>query len=228
VSALNIVLRIGGSVIASPLNPWLILEYSKILDRLSLEGFKVLAVTGGGGLARMFIDGAKAMKMSQESQDRVAIQASRVVAQLLAEALKPTAPVMIPGRISEASKLLKKYNVVVMGGIKPGMTTDTVAVLAAVKLGFDMLIKATDRDGIYNKDPSKHFDASKIDNLSFEELKNMFGRIRYKAGLKTIIDPKAAKLIAKHKIKTIVLNGFKPDNIELAVKGVKIGTLIYG
>lgn len=225
---MNVVLKIGGSVVASPLNPQLILEYSRVLGRISMEGFKVLVVTGGGGLARMLIDCAKAMNMPQESQDRVAIQASRVIAQLLAEALKPTTPIIIPRRISEASKLLKKYDVVVMGGIRPGITTDTVAALAAVKLGFDMLIKATDRDGIYDKDPSKHPDASKIDSLSFKELENMFGHIRYEAGLKTIIDPKAARLIARHKIKTIVLNGFKPDNIELAIKGVKIGTLIYG
>ncbi len=225
---MNIVLKIGGSVVASPLNPQLILEYSKVLERISMEGFKVLVVTGGGGLARMLIDCAKAISMTQESQDRVAIQASRVIAQLLAEALKPTTPTIIPRRISEASKLLKRYNIVVMGGIRPGITTDTVAALATVKLGFDTLIKATDRDGIYNKDPSKYPDASKIDSLSFGELENMFGRIRYKAGLRTIIDPKAARLIARHKIKTIVLNGFKPDNIELAIRGVKIGTLIYG
>ncbi|MBS7611322.1 UMP kinase [Candidatus Bathyarchaeota archaeon] len=225
---MNIVLRIGGSVIASPLNPWLILEYSKILEKLSLKGFKLLIVTGGGEFARILIENAKIMNMSQESQDRVAIQASRVVAQLLAEALKPTASVTIPRRIGEASKLLKKHNIVVMGGIKPGMTTDTVAVSATVKLGFDVLIKATNRDGIYDKDPSRYPDASKLDSLNFKELKDMFGRIHYEAGLKTIIDPKAARLIAKHRVKTIVLNGFKPENIELAIKGVKIGTLIYG
>lgn len=223
---MKIVLRIGGSVIASPLNPLLILEYSKILDKLSKNGFKLLVVTGGGELARILIENAKIMRMSQESQDRVAIQTSRVIAQLLAEALRPTTPLTIPKGIGEASKLLKKHSIVVMGGIKPGMTTDTVAVLAAIKLGFNLLIKATNRDGIYNKDPSRYPDAIKIDNLSFKELKNMFGRVHYEAGLKTIIDPKAARLIANHKIKTIVLNGFKPENIELAVKGVKIGTLI--
>lgn len=225
---MNIVLRIGGSVIASPLNPRLILEYSKILRRLSLNGFKLLVITGGGDLARIFIENAKTMNMLQESQDRVAIQVSRVIAQLLAEALKPVAPVTIPRRIGEASKLLKKHNIVVMGGIKPGMTTDTVAVFATVKLDFDVLIKATNRDGIYDRDPSRYPDASKFDSLNFKELKDMFGRIRYEAGLKTIIDPKAARLIAKHRVKTIVLNGFIPENIELAVKGVKIGTLIYG
>ncbi|MEM1570395.1 MAG: UMP kinase [Candidatus Bathyarchaeia archaeon] len=223
---MKIVLRIGGSVIASPLNPLLILEYSKILGKLSQNGFKLLVVTGGGELARILIENAKMMNMSQESQDRIAIQASRVIAQLLAEALRPTTPVTIPKRIGEVSKLFKKHSIVVMGGIKPGMTTDTVAVLAAIKLGFNLLIKATNRDGIYNKDPSRYPDAFKIDNLSFKELKNMFGRVHYEAGLKTIIDPKAARLIARHKIKTIVLNGFKPENIELAVKGVKIGTLI--
>ncbi|MEM2848824.1 MAG: UMP kinase [Candidatus Bathyarchaeia archaeon] len=221
-------LRIGGSVIASPLNPQLILEYSKILKKLSLNGFKLLVITGGGDLARILIENAKTMNMPQESQDRVAIQVSRVIAQLLAEALKPTAPVIIPRRIGEASKLLKKHNIVVMGGIKPGMTTDTVAVFATVKLGFDILIKATNRDGIYDRDPSRYPDAYKFDCLNFKELKDMFGHVRYEAGLKTIIDPRAARLIAKHRVKTIVLNGFKPENIELAVKGVKIGTLIYG
>lgn len=225
---MKIVLRIGGSVIASPLNPRLILEYSKVLEKLSLEGFKILVVTGGGELARTLIEKAKEMNMSRESQDRVAIQASRAVAQLLAEALKPTAPITIPRRIGELSKMFKKYSIIVMGGIRPGMTTDTVAVLAAIKLGFDILVKATNRDGIYDKDPSLYPNASKIESLNFRELEKMFGHIHYEAGLKTIIDPKAARLIAKHRIKTIVLNGFKPENIILALKGAKIGTLIYG
>ncbi|MCD6444372.1 UMP kinase [Candidatus Bathyarchaeota archaeon] len=224
----DFVLRIGGSVLASPINPRLITEYSKVLKRLASEDFKILVVTGGGELARRLIEYARSMNMPVDSQDRVAIQASRVVAQLLAEALKPVAPSEVPYRIGRLPRLFERFKVVVMGGLRPGMTTDTVAVLAALKLGFSLLIKATDRDGVYDKDPSVHPDASKIDSMDFDRLMEMFGRIRYKAGLKSIIDPKAARLIARHRIKTVVLNGFKPENVELAVKGRKVGTTIYG
>lgn len=224
----DFVLKIGGSVLASPINLQLITEYSKVLKKLASEGFKVLVVTGGGELARRLIEYARSMEMPVDSQDRVAIQASRVVAQLLAESLKPVAPSEIPLKIARLPRLFDRFRVVVMGGLRPGMTTDTVAVLAALKLGFPLFVKATDKDGIYDKDPSIYPDASMIDSMSFDRLMDMFGKIRYKAGLKSIIDPKAARMIARHRLKTVVLNGFKPENVELAVKGHKIGTVVCG
>ncbi|OYT45968.1 hypothetical protein B6U84_01360 [Candidatus Bathyarchaeota archaeon ex4484_40] len=50
------------------------------------------------------------------------------------------------------------------------MTTDTVAALLASKIKADMIVKATDQEGIYTKDPKKHPDAEKLDELTFNEL----------------------------------------------------------
>ena len=59
---------------------------------------------------------------------------------------------------------------VVMGGLKPGITTDAVAALVAERLNADLLVKGTDQEGVYDKDPRKHTDAVKLDHLTFEDL----------------------------------------------------------
>ncbi len=56
-----------------------------------------------------------------------------------------------------------------MGGLKPGITTDTVATLVAERIKADLLVKGTDQNGVYNKDPRKYPDAIKLDHLTFEE-----------------------------------------------------------
>ncbi|HIJ08942.1 TPA: UMP kinase, partial [Candidatus Bathyarchaeota archaeon] len=48
-----------------------------------------------------------------------------------------------------------------MGGLRPGITTDAVASLVAEHIKADLLVKGTDQDGVYDKDPRKHVDAIK-------------------------------------------------------------------
>ena len=90
----------------------------------------------------------------------------------------------------------------------------------------DLLVKGTDQDGIYNKDPRKHTDAVKIDCLSFDDLRNVLSENKHKAGIKQIIDPEAIKILKRQKAKLVVVNGFEPDNILAAVKGETIGTMV--
>jgi uridylate kinase len=86
---------------------------------------------------------------------------------------------------------LKGGKIAVLGGLKPGMTTDAMAVIVAERINADMLIKATDQEGVYNKDPKKHPDAVKLDHLTFEELPKVLAENRHKAGLHQILDPEA-------------------------------------
>jgi len=224
--AMKLVIRFGGSVIASPLNPKLIGEYAELLKKLKDEGYNVVAVTGGGEIARQFIEAAKSLGLREAVQDELAIKASRLVAELLQKKLGGEACQKIPVSVEEAENCLKEGKIVIMGGLKPGMTTDTVAALVAKAIKADMLVKATDQEGIYTKDPKKYKDARLLRKVKIEDLEKIFEENRHKAGIHQILDPEAIKILKELKLKVVVVNGFKPENVELAVKGEAVGTLL--
>jgi uridylate kinase len=128
--------------------------------------------------------------------------------------------------LDDAAECLSEGKIVVMGGLKPGITTDAVAALVAERLSADLLVKGTDQDGVYNKDPRKHADAVKLGRLSYDDLPKIFEESVHKAGIHQIIDPEAIKVLRRHKVKLIVVNGFKPENVLAAVSGKKVGTSI--
>jgi uridylate kinase len=223
---MKVVIRIGGSVIASPVNPKLISDYVEILEKLKSEGHDVAVVVGGGALAREFIKTAKTLGLEEKDQDDVAISVSRIFAQLFTKKLGKFGCGKVILTVEEAAKCLSKGKIAVLGGLKPGMTTDTVAALVAEKIGADVLIKATDQEGIYTKDPRKHADAVKLDYLSFESLSKVLAEGKHRAGIHQVLDPKSVKILKTIRVKVFVINGYRPENILLVVKGEKVGTVI--
>ena len=223
---MRVTVRIGGSVVASPLNPRLIDGYASTIRVLRQAGHELAVVVGGGSISREFIKAAQEVGLNEEAQDEVAISISRVIAQMLAIRIGGLEWKRIPTTLEEAVETLRERGVVVMGGLKPGMTTDTVAALLASKIKANMIVKATDQEGIYTKDPKKHPDAEKLDELTFNELIEHLESKRHKAGIHQIIDPEAVKILRKSRIKTVVVNGFDPENIIRALEGEKIGTVI--
>jgi len=223
---MRLVLRIGGSVIASPVNPLLINQYTELLKKLKAQGHEVVVVVGGGTLAREFIKTAKELGLEEKEQDEMAISVSRLFAHLFLKKLGNLGCSAVPLTVEDAVECLRNGKIAVMGGLKPGMTTDAVAALIAEKAAANLLIKATDQEGVYDKDPRKHAEAIKLEHLRLKDLTNVLAENKHKAGLHQIIDPEAAKILQNKKIKVVVLNGFKPENVLLAVKGEKVGTLI--
>ncbi len=223
---MKLVIKIGGSVIASPPNSKLINRYAELLRSLKDQGYEFIVVVGGGSPAREFIKLAEKIGLNEGEQDEVAISVSRLFAQLLSLKIGGPKWKNVPTSIVEAVRKLEKNGMAVMGGLKPGMTTDTVAALIASRIKADLIVKATDQDGIYTKDPRKHPDAEKIGELSFDQLFQLLHEPKHKAGIHQILDPEAVRILRKEKIKTIVLNGFKPENIFVAIRDEKIGTRI--
>jgi uridylate kinase len=113
-----------------------------------------------------------------------------------------------------------------MGGLKPGMTTDTVAALIVKKVKADLLVKASDQDGVYDKDPRRYSDAVRFDHLSFETLSLVFTKDKHEAGIHQILDPEAIRVLRSRKAKVVVVNGFRPENVLMAVDGKRVGTWI--
>ncbi len=223
---MRVVLRIGGSVVASPIDSKLIGEYADLLKRLREQGYEMAVVIGGGAFARELIKTAKDLGLNEKDQDEIAISASRILALLFSKKLEKTGCGLVPVTIEDAAECLGKGRIPVMGGLRPGMTTDTVAALVAESVKANLLVKATDQEGVYNKDPRKHPDAVKLDHLSIADLPRIFTEDKHKAGIHQIIDPEAVKVLERSKTRVAVVNGHTPQNLLAAIKGEKIGTLI--
>ena len=114
---------------------------------------------------------------------------------------------------------LEKNRVVIFGSGtgNPFFTTDSAAVLRAVEINADVILKGTRVDGIYNLDPEKNKEAIKFDSLSFDEV--------LKKGLK-VMDTTAFTLSQENKLPIIVFDINTPGNLNNIVEGKKIGTRI--
>jgi len=223
---MRIVLRIGGSVVASPVNTELLRKYADIVRKLKKENHEIAVVVGGGSLAREFISLAKKLELDVQTQDEIAISVSRLFAQLFLETLGNLACKKVAVTLKDVTMFMRDGKIVVMGGLKPGITTDAVAALVAEHVNSRLLVKGTDQEGIYTKDPRKHSDAVKLDNLSFDDLQSVFSESHHKAGMHQIVDPEAIKILKRKRVKLVVVNGFKPKNILLAVQGKRVGTVV--
>ena len=223
---MKVVVRVGGSVVGSPLNSLLIAKYVDLLKELKQQGHEVVAVVGGGSLAREFIKAAADLGLDETRRDWTAIHVSRLFAQLFMLSLGEIGCGSVPVSVDEAQACLDTGKVVVFGGLRPGMTTDSVAALIGERIQADLLVKGSNVDGIYSKDPKKYSDAKKLDALRFEDLGKLFEADSHRAGINQIIDPEAVKILQRCKIKTVVVNGYDAENVLAAVKGKQVGTVI--
>jgi uridylate kinase len=223
---MRIVVRIGGSVVANPINTELMGKYADIIKQIKAEGHEVAVILGGGALARQFIGLAKELDLDVNAQDEVAISCSRLFAQLFLKRLGELGCSKVAVSLDDAEQCVREGKILVMGGLRPGITTDTVATLVAEQIKADLLLKGSDQNGVYNKDPRKYVDAVKLDRLTFDELTKVFDQNEHKAGIHQIIDPEAVKVLKRSHVKTIVVSGFKPENMLAALRGENVGTII--
>jgi uridylate kinase len=217
------VLRIGGSVLGSPPSAKVVNAYAEVIADLNFEGHSVAVVVGGGEISREYIRSAAAMGLSTYQQDTVAIHASRLNARLVAMKLGGVSSV--PTSIDGMLQRLARNRVAVMGGLKPGITTDTVAAIVAAKWRADILVKASDRNGIYTEDPRVNKKAKKLDRLTYEKMKQILGG-SHRPGIHSIVDPVAVDHLVESRVKLVVLNGADPKGVIKAIHGEKIGTVV--
>ena len=217
------VLRIGGSVLGSPPSAKVVNAYADVIADLNFEGHSVAVVVGGGEISREYIRSAATMGLSTYQQDTVAIHASRLNARLVAMKLGGVSSV--PTSIDGMLQRLARNRVAVMGGLKPGITTDTVAAIVAAKWRADILVKASDQNGIYTEDPRINKKAKRFDRLTYEKMKQILGG-SHRPGIHSIIDPVAVDQLVESRVKLVVLNGADPRGVIRAIHGEKIGTVV--
>jgi uridylate kinase len=113
-----------------------------------------------------------------------------------------------------------------MGGLTPGHSTNAVAAIAAETVGAELLINATDVDGVYSTDPEKDKNAKKLDEVTVAELTAILSRTEMRAGAYELMDPLALRIIARSKLTTVVVDGREPHNVADALRNEKVGTRI--
>lgn len=226
---MRVALKIGGSVLCPNGFPDMeyVRKFSKFLVELERKRNKIIVVTGGGGIARKYIESARVFTPSEDFLDRIGILGTRMNAMVLIASLGGRAYPRVVKNKDDLEHALGSNKIVVMGGTIPKQTTDAVTVAVAELLNADMIIIGTDVDGIYERDPKKYRGAKMFKNLSISDLKKIIKTKKYRAKPVAVIDPLAVKLLERSKIKTIVLNGRKIDNIRKAIEGGKFrGTTI--
>lgn len=217
------VLRIGGSVLGSPPSAKVVNGYADVISDLNYEGHSVAVVVGGGHISREYIRSASDMGLSSYQQDTVAIHASRLNARLVAMKLGGVSSV--PTSIDGMLQRLARNRVAVMGGLRPGITTDTVAAIVAQRWRADIMVKASDQNGIYTEDPRKNKRAKKLDKITYDRMKQILGG-SHSPGIHSIVDPVAVDQLTESRVRLVVLNGSDPKGVLKAIHGEKIGTVV--
>lgn len=219
------VLKLGGFAFDSELSGTKIGTYARVIKSFSGKN-QIAVVTGGGPFARKYIAAARELGASESVCDEIGIYVSRLNARLLIAGLESSAFPEVPERLEDLMTYVTSGLIVVMGGLQPGQSTNAAAALAAESLRADLLVNATDVDGVYNADPRKDPNAKKLDNVTPEELMRILSAGGVRAGEYELMDPVAIQIIRRSKIPVTIIDGRNPSNIEKALHGKHVGTKI--
>jgi uridylate kinase len=120
-----------------------------------------------------------------------------------------------------AMRHFEKGRVVILaaGTGNPFFTTDTAAALRALEIRAEAVLKATNVDGVYTRDPNKHKDAVRLDEVTYMDA------INQNLG---VMDLTAFTLCMENNLPIVVFNITERGNITRAALGEKIGTLVRG
>jgi uridylate kinase len=194
-------------------------------------GVQVGAVIGGGNIFRGLT--ASSQGMDRGTADYMGMLATVINSLALQDALEK---IDIPTRVLSAIEMraiaepyirrratrhLEKGRVVIFaaGTGNPYFTTDTAAALRAMEIGADAILKATKVDGVFEKDPMRHPEARKLDEVGYMEVLERDLRV---------LDATAVSLTKDYRIPIIIFNLRTKGNIKRVVMGERVGTLIRG
>lgn len=229
----RILLKLSGEALMGNLeygiDPERLKEYAKDIKEIIATGVQVAIVIGGGNIFRGVAGASKGMDRVQG--DHMGMLATVINGLALQGALEDQG---IPTRLQSAIKInevaepfikrravrhLEKGRVVIFGGGtgNPYFTTDSAAVLRAIEINADVILKGTRVDGIYSSDPEKNEDAVKFEFISFEDV--------LKKGLK-VMDTTAFTLSQENELPIIVFDMNTRGNLMKVISGENIGTKV--
>lgn len=229
----RILLKLSGEALMGSrqygIDPQRLGEYAEEIKEITEKGVEVAIVIGGGNIFRGVSGASNGMDRVQG--DHMGMLATVINGLALQSALEDAG---VPTRLQSAVHInqvaepfirrramrhLEKGRVVIFGGGtgNPYFTTDSAAVLRAIEIEADVILKGTRVDGIYDTDPEKDIKAIKFDHITFDDV--------IRRGLK-VMDTTAFTLSQENELPIIVFDMNKRGNLLKVVLGEKIGTKV--
>ncbi len=227
----RILLKVSGEVLAGKngrgVDPEMTLSVCSVVKEVAGLGVQVGIVVGGGNFWR----GRSSEGMDRTRADHIGMLATVMNSLILGDYLRQIGvdnrvmtSISIPSVAETYNKdaaveHLESGKVVIFGGGTgcPFFSTDTTAALRAAEIGAEIYFKASNVDGVYDKDPNKFDDAVRYEELTHSDV--------LAKGLK-VMDSTAASLCRDNGISILVFDLNDPQNVLRAVCGEKIGTIV--
>lgn len=229
----RILLKLSGEALMGDrqygIDPKRLADYAKEIKMVTEKGVQVAIVIGGGNIFRGLAGASKGMDRVQgDYMGMLATIINGLALQSACEAAGIQTRMQSAVHINElaepfirrrAIRHLEKGRVVIFGGGtgNPYFTTDSAAVLRAIEMEAEVILKGTRVDGIYTADPEKDKKATKFDFISFDDVLHK--------GLK-VMDTTAFTLSQENELPIIVFDMNKPGNLLKVVSGENIGTTV--
>tara|TARA_B100001741_G_scaffold67454_1_gene53686 strand:+ start:37 stop:741 length:705 start_codon:yes stop_codon:yes gene_type:complete len=228
----RILLKLSGEALVGDksggIDPEILIKYSNEIKKIYDKGVEIAIVIGGGNIYRGFNN---EYKIDRVQGDYMGMLATLINGLALQNTLEN---IGIPTRLQSAINVnkvaepyikrkalrhLDKKRIVIFsaGTGNPYFTTDSAAVLRAIEIEADVILKGTRVDGIYNEDPIKNSEAFKFEKITFKEA--------ISKGLK-IMDTTAFTLSHENKLPIIVFDMNQEDNLLKVLNGENVGTLV--
>jgi uridylate kinase len=207
------VIKFGGSLLfteGGTINSQKISKFCNIIKN-NKDYDSIVIVCGGGTVARQYIKAIRSFTDNEVLCDLIGIDISRINSRLIIAEMKGVAFPQVPTSFEELSLAVDSYNIIVMGGLQPGQSTTSVAVLVAEYLNAEKLVILTDVDGIYDKDPGLHKDAKLLENISYDALQKLIleasDKKQASAGEYRIFDAVSLQILKRSGINVLVMSG---------------------
>lgn len=212
------VVSLGGSVFFNEkLRAPEIAKFCEVLNELIKEGNQFVLVVGGGRVARVYQAGAKSMGANNFELDEVGIAVTRANALFFTYGIDNSWRGVLTDP-KEAERVLLLGKTPIFGGTIPGQTTDAVGAIIAELMGADF-INVSNVDGIYSADPAKEEHAKMYKELTHTKMVSLLKAQASKPGAHTFVDPHAAAILQRSKIRSYFISGNDVENFKSIVRG---------
>lgn len=224
----TIIIALGGSVIyprPGRINTSFLKKFKKLILKYLKKDFRFIIVAGGGKICRTYQKAAaKIIKLPDEDMDWLGIHATRLNAHLLRTIFRKEA---YPVILDDPHKPIKNnWKILIAAGWRPGWSTDYISVLLAKRFKVKEIIDAGNIPFVYDKDLLKYKNAIAIKRISWKNYRKLAGS-QWTPGLSVPIDPIAAKVAQKLKIRAFIIKATELKNLERLLAGQKFkGTII--
>ena len=229
----RVLLKLSGEALLGEksygVDPKRILAYSKEIKEIVDSGIELAIVIGGGNIFRGVYGASNGIdRVQADYMGMLATVINGLALQSSLEDLKVQTRLQTAFKIEAVAEpyikrkavrhLEKKRVVIFSGGTgNPFFTTDSAAVLRAIEINADIILKGTRVDGIYNNDPEKNKDAVKFKQISYDEA--IAKKLK-------VMDSTAFTLSKENELPIIVFNMNKPGNLKKIINGKEVGTIV--